>query len=80
MDDDFCSFSFQTSGYDYNISALKPNDKNKSGSLAGVIKRKGRSSGSNDIGGGPYSFLTWVDILKDILRYELIPLTKSSLL
>lgn len=51
-----------------------------SDSLTGLIKKRGKLSGKNDIGGGSYSFLTWVDILKDILRYELIPITKNSLL
>ena len=73
VDEEFCSFSFQTSSHEYDISALRPSSENMAGSLAGVIKNRILSTGSDDIGGGPYSFITWVDILQDIIRYELIP-------
>jgi len=71
VDEDFCMFSFQTITYEYQISALRPGVESLDGSLGGIVMAK-PTKGSNDVGGGPYTYLTWVDILKDIVRYELI--------
>ncbi|KKK44877.1 hypothetical protein LCGC14_1236940 [marine sediment metagenome] len=71
VDEDYCMFAFQTVTHKYQISALKPGVEILEGSLGGEVMTE-PTGGSNDIGGGPYTYLTWVDILKDIVRYELI--------
>ena len=73
VEEDYCMFIFQTITHEYQISAVKPGVEILEGSLGGEVMTE-PTGGSNDIGGGPYTYLTWVDILKDIIRYEVIPI------
>jgi len=75
----WCFFAFSTSSHVYSFTAAKPYRDELEGYISGDVSPRlplngEKASGSNDLsGGGIYSEETWVNLLRGVVKYEVVP-------
>ena len=75
----WCFFAISTSVHVYSFSAVKPYKIEPKGYISGDVSTRvplngEEASGSNDLSGsGVYSEETWINLLRGIVKYEVVP-------